>query len=116
VQKARTSASGTQNDKALFCMVGWDRCDFHKKHSRRRYVEHVFLHPVGYAGHIVHSGASGARNIDTLFFMLMCDLYGFHKKRVGTCYAKLLFCIRWNDEDITSLDTTLLVTFNSKVK
>jgi hypothetical protein len=31
------------------------------------YIELVFLHPVGSAGHVVHSIASGARNINTLF-------------------------------------------------
>jgi hypothetical protein len=28
------------------------------------------LHPVGFVGHVVHSGAFGAQNIDTLFFIL----------------------------------------------
>jgi hypothetical protein len=35
-----------------------------------RYVELVFLHPVGSAGHVVHSCASEQQNIDALFFML----------------------------------------------
>jgi hypothetical protein len=38
------------------------------------------------------------------------------KKHAMTRYAKLVFCIRWHDEDITSPDTTLLLTFDSKVK
>jgi hypothetical protein len=38
------------------------------------------LHPVGSAGHVVHSGASMARNIEALFFMLGWDQYRFHKK------------------------------------
>jgi hypothetical protein len=107
---------GLKTTKHYFAWLVGTGAIFIKSISGDVTLNMYFLHPVGYAGHVVHSGASGARNIDTLFFMLVCDLYGFHKKRVGTCYAKLLFCIRWNDEDITSLDTTLLVTFNSKVK
>jgi hypothetical protein len=51
-------------------MHGWAQCGFHEKRVRTRYGELLFLHPVGSAGHIVHTGAYGARNIDTLFFML----------------------------------------------
>jgi hypothetical protein len=61
------------------------------KSKGRHYAELVFLHPVGSAGHVVHSGASEARNIDTLFFMLGWVPYQFHKKHTGTRYAELLF-------------------------
>jgi hypothetical protein len=75
----------------LFCMVGWAGCGFHKKHARTRYAKLVFLHPVGYAGHIVHSCASGARNVDALFLMLRFTQCSFNKKRAETRYAKLVF-------------------------
>jgi hypothetical protein len=51
-------ASGVQNDDMLFFMPGWAQSSFHKKCTR--YVELVFLHPVGSAGHIMHSGVFGA--------------------------------------------------------
>jgi hypothetical protein len=55
-----------------------------------RYADLVFLYPVGFAGHVVHSGTSKARKVDTLFFLLGSAQRGFHKKRVGTCYVKLV--------------------------
>jgi hypothetical protein len=49
------------------------------------------LHPVGSAGHIVHSSASRVQNINVLFFMLGWELYGFHKKRARSHYTELVF-------------------------
>jgi hypothetical protein len=68
----------------------------HKKPVETRYVELVFLHPVGSVGHVVHSGVSGTQNADSLFFMLDWDQYGFHKKHAGTHYAELVFLIQCN--------------------
>jgi hypothetical protein len=56
-----------------------------------RYSELVFLHPVGSAGHIMHSSASRARNVDALFFKLRWARSGFHKKPAGARYAELVF-------------------------
>jgi hypothetical protein len=72
-------------------MLRWAQCGFHKKCVRTRYTELVFLHPVGFASHVVHSGASGARNIDTLFLMLEWATCGIHKKRIGIHDVKLVF-------------------------
>jgi hypothetical protein len=78
-----SSASGVQNDDALFFMLWWDRFGFNKKCVRTRYAELVFLHLVGSTCHVVHSSASGVRNVDALFFMLGWDRYGFDKKGDG---------------------------------
>jgi hypothetical protein len=71
-------------------MLAWARCSFHKQRNGTRYAELVFLHPVGSAGHLVHSSASGPSNIDTLFLILRQVQYRFHKMRIGTRYAKHL--------------------------
>jgi hypothetical protein len=63
-----------------FFMLRWTRCSFHKKHTGTHYAKLVYLHPVGSAGHIVHSSASGPRNIDALFFLLRWGRCGFRKK------------------------------------
>jgi hypothetical protein len=55
-----SDALGAQNVNALFFMLSWDWYEFHKMRFWTSYVEHVYSHLGGSAGHMVHSGASGA--------------------------------------------------------
>jgi hypothetical protein len=66
-------ASGVGNVDAVLYILEWDQYGLHKKCAETVYVELVFLHPVGFTGHVVHSAAFGVRNIDTLFFVLRWD-------------------------------------------
>jgi hypothetical protein len=72
------------------CDARVERYGSHKQRARTRYVELLFLHPVGSVGHLAYFGASGTRNVDALFFMLRRDRYAFHKKRPLTRYAELV--------------------------
>jgi hypothetical protein len=83
--------SEARNTEALFLLLEWNQYGFNKKGARTCYAEHVFLHPVLFAGHVVHSGAYGARNVGALFFMLGWDQYGFHKTHANTHYVGLVF-------------------------
>jgi hypothetical protein len=61
-------------------MLGWGQYECDKMCIGALYVELLFLHPVGSAGHVVHFSTSGERIVDTLFFRLGWDRYGFDKK------------------------------------
>jgi hypothetical protein len=72
-------------------MLRWTQCGLHKKHTKTRYIKRVFLHLVGFAGHVVHSNASETRNMDALFFVLGWARCGFRKRIAGTRYAEVVF-------------------------
>jgi hypothetical protein len=85
------AASDARNIEALFFMLGWAYCGYHKICSGTHYAKLVFLHLVRSADHVLRSGASGGRNIDALFYMLGWARYRPNKMRIGTPYAKLVF-------------------------
>jgi hypothetical protein len=82
--------------ETLFFVLRLVRCGFHNQRDRTCYSELVFLHPVGSLGHVVHFSASRARDVDALFFMPGWARCGFHRKRARTRYVEVEFCIQWD--------------------
>jgi hypothetical protein len=74
----------------LFFMLGWYRYRFHEKHTGTRYVELVFLHPVGSTGHVVHSARPGCETSEHYFSCLGGSGMD-SKKHNGTHYVELVF-------------------------
>jgi hypothetical protein len=85
-----------QNVGALFFMLGWARCGFHKKCAGTRYAELVFLHPMGSTGHIVDSGASEVET--SMYYFSFSSGPGAIsiKSTRGHVTSNLCFCIRWD--------------------
>jgi hypothetical protein len=84
------------NIDAIFFMIGRAQCGFHKKQTRTRNVELLFLNLVGSTGHVAHSVASVARNVDALFFMSGGIGKDLTKSAPGHVTLNLCFCIRWD--------------------
>jgi hypothetical protein len=72
-------------------MIGWSQCGSHEKAHRACHAELLFLHPGGYAGHVVHSGAPEVRIFDSLFFKLEWAQCRSIKKHIMTHHADLVF-------------------------
>jgi hypothetical protein len=83
----------SRNIGALFFMLEWAWCGFHKKCARTLYVKHVFLQPVGSADHVVHFSASGARNGDALFSCSAWPGVVSIKSVPGHAMSNMCFCI-----------------------
>jgi hypothetical protein len=54
-QLVHSCSFGLRNINALFFLLGWDQCGFHKKRTGTHYAELLFFHPVGSACHVVNS-------------------------------------------------------------
>jgi hypothetical protein len=78
---------GRETSPQYFSCLGGP--DFHKKYVGSHYTDLVFLHLMGYAGHIMHSGGSGCKT-SMHYFHAWVGQCGFPKKGTGTRYAKLV--------------------------
>jgi hypothetical protein len=82
-----------RNVNTLFLMLKWAQCNLNKMRAGTHHAELVFLHPVGSAGHVVHSGPSKPQNDDTLFFMLGWASTDSTKMISGHVTPNLSLCI-----------------------
>jgi hypothetical protein len=74
-------------------MLGWERYGFNKKHFGTSYHKLVFLHPVGSAGHVVHSDASG-REMSMHYFSCSGGAgTDCRKSAMGHVVLNISFCI-----------------------
>jgi uncharacterized membrane protein YsdA (DUF1294 family) len=85
-----------QNVLAVFFMLGWARCDFHKKCARIHYAELVSMHMVGSVGHVVRSSASGHETSMQYFSCSGGPSTVSIKTAPGHVTLKLCFCIGWD--------------------
>jgi hypothetical protein len=91
---------GRETSLCCFFKLSFARFGFHKKHIGTHYAELVFLHLVGYVGHVVNSSPSEAQNIDALFSCLGEPVVVSIKSTTGHVTPNLHFCI-WLDQQGT---------------
>jgi hypothetical protein len=77
-------------------MLGWAWCGFHKKCIGTPYVEHVILHPVRTARHVVHCSGSGRKTSTHYFSRSGGPGAVFIKSAPGHVMPNLCFCIPWD--------------------
>jgi hypothetical protein len=77
--------------RCTFFHARQDRYRFDKECIRTCHAELVFLHPMGSAGHVVHSGESGRKMSMHYFSCTGGTSMDLTKKRTRTRYAKLVF-------------------------
>jgi hypothetical protein len=64
--------------------------------STSRYAKLVFLHPVGSADHVVHSGASVVQKVDALFYGWVRPVWIRQKAHWDTLHRAYVFCMQWH--------------------
>jgi hypothetical protein len=72
-------------------MLRWDRYGFHENCNRTRYVELLFLHPVGSARHVVHSVRPGRETSMYYFSCLAGTSMDLRKSASGHIVPNLCF-------------------------
>jgi hypothetical protein len=77
-------------------MPWWDQYGYDKKRAGTHYAEMVFLHLVGCASHIMHSGASGHEMSTHYFSCLGGTGTGMTNSSLENVTPKLCFCIWWD--------------------
>jgi hypothetical protein len=76
--------------------LGYDWFGFHKKHTGTRYAKLLFLHAVGFAGHVVHFGGPGRQTSMHYFLCLGGTGTVSIERASGHVTPNLYFCIRWD--------------------
>jgi hypothetical protein len=77
-------------------ILGWARIGFHKKCAGTRYIDLLFLHPMGSAGHVVHSVHSGCETVTHYFSCSDGTGTYLTKNELRHVTPNLCFYIRWD--------------------
>jgi hypothetical protein len=91
-----SSASRPKNVNTLLFKHWWDWYGFNKMRTGTCYTKLVFLNPVGYMVHVVHSDASREGNVKALFLMLGGLGVVSIKSVPGHFILNLVFFIQWD--------------------
>jgi hypothetical protein len=95
-----SGALEARNVDTPFFMLGWDRYGFHKNCKGARYIELLFLDPVGSARHVVHSLHLGRETSMHYFSCSGGTSTDLTKSVQDTLGQTCVFCI-WSDLRVT---------------
>jgi hypothetical protein len=94
---AHSGASRVQNVNAVFFILGWALCEYHKNSAGTRYTKLVFMHPMRSGGHVVHSVASGCKTSTHYFSTFYGPGVGPHEACQDKLRRTCVFasCVIW---------------------